>query len=151
MKFYKCIMFHNTLCIFHMYWLYVYLLYRYIDESLFICTCNGNVSNDQNCFSPHQSGGDHFLLPLQRDPINPAMWWDTSPCELSGSLRIPHLARSSLRYGCHPLSLSPFPVPRLPQDWRNACEYCRDRYLELYIAIYLLFDYLHLLVTYLFT
>ena len=73
----------------------------------------------------------------------------TLPCELSGSIRVPHLARSSLRYGCHPLSL-PLSAPPT-QDWRNACEYCRDRYLELYIAIYLLFDYLHLLVTYLFT
>ena len=28
----------------------------------------GDVSNDQNCFSPHQSGSDHFSLPLQKDP-----------------------------------------------------------------------------------
>jgi hypothetical protein len=27
----------------------------------------GDVSNDQNCFSPHQSVSDHFSLPLQKD------------------------------------------------------------------------------------
>ena len=33
----------------------------------------GDVSNDQNRFSPHQSGSDHFSLPLQKDPSNLAM------------------------------------------------------------------------------
>ena len=73
------------------------------------------VSNDQNCFSPHQSVSDHFSLPLQKDLSGLIAWWDTSPCEASGSVRIPHLARSSLRYGRHPLSLSPPFVPRLPK------------------------------------
>ena len=31
------------------------------------------VSNDQNCFSPHQSGSDHFSLPLQKNPSDPAV------------------------------------------------------------------------------
>ena len=116
------------------------------------CKCNENKNDGLILYRTTKTASVHINLGAitfssipQKDPSN---LFYTSPCELSGSIRVPHLARSSLRYDCHPLS-----PPLVPptQDWRNACEYCRDRYLELYIAIYLLFDYLHLLVTYLFT
>ena len=47
-------------------------------------------------------GAITFSSISQKDPSN---LFYMSPCELSGSIRVPHLARSSLRYDCHPLSL----------------------------------------------
>ena len=83
-------------------------------------------------------------------------------CELFGSLRVLSLRQISITIGLAP-SLSPptdpptqntrssYPLWNRPLKIDETPVDCRDLYLELYIAIYLLFDSLHLLVTYLFT